>query len=299
MSGLAAVFFTLGISSTADAIGWVPIGIGIGSGTLSGLYYTGLNNYPDTYYLNESFPENVENPSSQYKPILDDTLEYDIYLDSSGIHWYVVVHANAPIGKFPYVTFEITRNISLWSAIKGENSPLVTLTGIICPEKEKGLYQSSGFVCPTLKGAGLVASMAGGGSIGHTMLNISGCYLTKKGTLNTTMRNISEIAERIRQEMGTYNLYSSNCRHFANKFLSELGLPTTPDTMDKAFKKFQETYDEIKKKFGIIRRKYDEYQKAFDEFKKAFDEIFDENEIVYIFLLLIELENEIKSFTYK
>ena len=298
MSSLATVFFTLGISSTADAIGSEAIGIGISSGTFSGLYYAGLYSYSDTDYLplNMPFPEAVEHPILQYKPILDDILKYDIYLDSSGLHWYVVIHADAPIGKFPYVAFEITRNNSLWSAIKGENSLLVTSTRII--PTEKGLYQSGGVVCPTLKGAGLVASMVGVGSMEEFMLNISGCYLPKKGTIRTTMRGLSEIAERVQQEMGAYNLYSSNCRHFANKFLSELGLPTTPDTMDKAFKKFHEMYDEIKKKYDIIRRKYDEYRKAFDEFKKEFDEIFDENEIVFIFLLLIELENEFKSFTY-
>lgn len=186
----------------------------------------------------------------------------------------------------------------MWSAIKGENLPLVPATGLVHPEKEKeDLYRSSGFVCPTLKGASLSASMAGGGSIGEFMLNISGCYLPKTGTINTTMRNLSKIAERVQKEMGTYNLYSRNCRHFANNFLLELRLTTTLDTMDETFKKFQETYDEIKKKYDEIRRKYDSAQKAFDEFQKAFDKIFDKSEIVYIFLMLLELEKEIKSYT--
>lgn len=110
VSCLATVFFIFGISNTADAIGWAPIGIGISisSGTLSSLYYAGLNNYSDTDYkpLNMPFPEAVEQPILQYKPILDVPMDYDIYLDSISLHWSVIVRANAPIGNFPYVSLE-------------------------------------------------------------------------------------------------------------------------------------------------------------------------------------------------
>ena len=298
MSGLATVFFTFGICNNANAnvLSSAPISFGFIVSSLSAAsYYMGLNNYSDTDYIsivNVSFTEAVKHPISQYKPILDDTLDYDIYLDSSSLHWAVVVRADAPIGKFPYVTFEITQNNSWWSTIKGENSTLIPVMRIIHPEKEKDdLYQSSGIMCPTLKGASLVASMAGGGSIGQFMLRYAGCYLTKKGTVRTNMRELSEKAERIRQEKAIYNLYTYNCQDFANDLLKELGLPTTPTTFDKA----KEIFDEMKKTYNEIQKKYVEIKRTFDEIQKAFDETFDESDVVCIFLMLLELEKEINK----
>ena len=192
-------------SSIAGAIGLSGISTSGGISTSSSRKSTNTDN---VRIVNVSFPEAVKDPILQYNTVLNVTMDYDIYLDSSDLHWYLVVHGNMPGADFPYVTIEITTDQI--------SSSMIPEMRLIHPEKEQeNLYHSSGIVCP----------------ITDYVYRFSGCYMTRKGTVHTTMRNLSEIAERVRQNKGDYNLFFNNCQDFCNGFLMENGLPTTTTTV--------------------------------------------------------------------
>lgn len=186
----------------------------IGLSSSSGISSSGISssrrstNTDNVRIVNVPFTEAVKDPLLEYKPILDVPMDYDIYLDSSALHWYLVVRGNLPKSNFPYVTFEITTD-EYYSSIIPEMR-------LINPEKEEeNLYHSSGIVC----------------SMADYVYRFSGCYMTKKGKVHATMRELSEIAEGVRQNMGNYSLFSKNCQVFCNEFLKKHGLPTTPTTL--------------------------------------------------------------------
>ena len=52
------------------------------------------------------FPKAIK--KTPYKYLLNVEGEYDIYLDSSGYHWYIMVHYKVEGGELPKISFEVT-----------------------------------------------------------------------------------------------------------------------------------------------------------------------------------------------
>ena len=201
----------LGISSS--------VGASSGSSSVGGENLVRSSNYAkqkakDYVSFDAPFNEAVATTEVQYTTVLDAPMNYDIYLDSSCLHWYLVVHSNMEGANFPYITFEITTDKTL---------KLIPTMRIIHNENEQNYHAIAIF-------RDAARAVERGGSVAELMLKFSGFNMEKQGTVNTTMRKLSELAERIRQEMGTYRLLSNNCQHFCNTFLKALDLPTTATT---------------------------------------------------------------------
>ena len=62
--------------------------------------------------FNKPFPVSIKECKG-YTDVLSVSQDYDIYLDSSGLHWYLLVHA-ATGNQLPYVSLEIVSDSILW-----------------------------------------------------------------------------------------------------------------------------------------------------------------------------------------
>ena len=199
-------------------------------------------------------PFHVAIASTAYKPILNVPLDYDIYLDSSGYHWFVLVKANMEGSSFPYVTLEITTDSSLTPLIptmrvsQPDNieepshgapgkprilGPVVaTATGVVVGATLGALEGPVEGVAGAMLGVhlGLALAEAQGG-VQAIMLHFGGTKKTKVGSTNTSIAKLCTMAEQIRLGMGKYSLVWNNCQHFCNNVLSKLGLPTQPPTV--------------------------------------------------------------------
>ena len=196
------------------------------------------------------FTEAITNTPYQY--ILHSPQEYNIYLDTSGLHWYIMVHCNMDGGEFPYVSLEITADKAFGSDLVPTMRTLEKInTG---RRREKGYGRMSDSVAAGVGGiAGAALGMAGGpigiivgyivgksvgvgvnagtGGMRGAMLTFSGSKPTKVGTMKTTIMELCDTAETVRIGMGKYHLLTNNCQHFCNNVLEKLELPTTRTTV--------------------------------------------------------------------
>ena len=213
------------------------------------------------------FTEAIMNTPYQY--ILHSPQEYNIYLDTSGLHWYMMVHCNMEGGEFPYVSLEITADKAFGSDLIPTMRALEKInTG---NSREKGYGRVSDSVAADFGGIAGAALGVVGGPIGITlgyivgrpigvgvnagiqggmrgvMLTFSGSKPMKVGTMKTTIMELCDTAETIRIGMGKYHLFTNNCQHFCNNVLEKLKLPTTrttvgPRTTDVNFDEIDEIF---------------------------------------------------------
>ena len=192
------------------------------------------------------FPEGIK--KTTYKYILNVPGEYSIYLDTSGYHWYIMVHFNVEGGEFPYVSLEITTD----EAFGSDLIPTMRVLDEINTDKEVDLNPLGAAVDRVRKAAGTVV---GGIALGLVagpavaMLKMSGTKLEKVGTLTTTINKLCAIAEATRVGMGKYNFLANNCQHFCNNVLKKLGLPTKPTTVGPTTTPVEGTFDSIDRNF--------------------------------------------------
>jgi hypothetical protein len=55
--------------------------------------------------------------------------------------------------------------------------------------------------------------------------------ITDAGTYNGTLHDLCQIADKVVEEMKSYNLVTSNCQHFCNNLLRKIGKKTYPMTV--------------------------------------------------------------------
>ena len=226
------------------------------------------------------FPEAILNTPYQYIPNVPG--EYDIYLDSSGYHWYIMVHYKVEGGNLPKISFEITCD----KLFKGDLIPTMRVVeendsdteivargravrvnvargpmgvDVVDDAKAGDAAGPVGSVHGSILGNIAFAAVTGaaiGAALGVTtggmrtaMLAMSGVKLHKVGTMKTTIMKLCETAEAIRVGMGKFNLFTNNCQHFCNNVLEKLGLPTTPTTVGPTTTKVN--FDEIDQIFTI------------------------------------------------
>ena len=201
------------------------------------------------------FTEAITNTPYQY--ILHSPQEYNIYSDTSGLHWYLMVHCNMEGGEFPYVSLEITADKAFGSDLVPTMRALEKInTG---NRREKGHGRVSDSVADNVAAdvgclTGAALGMAGGpigiilgyivgksvgdgvnagiqGGMRGVMLTFSGSKPTKVGTMKTTIMKLCDTAETVRIGMGKYHLLTNNCQHFCNNVLEKLELPTIRTTV--------------------------------------------------------------------
>ena len=226
------------------------------------------------------FPEAILN--TPYKHFLDFPGKYDIYLDSSGYHWYIMVQCNTDGVNLPKISFEITCD----KLFKGDLIPTMrvleendsdteivahghaanisllvsagVLIGVVAGPAGMAVGGVLGSILANVAvtataGAGVVAGVVAAGGVQGVMLSMSGTKLRNVGTLTTTIKKLCETAEAIQIGMGKYNLLTNNCQHFCNNVLEKLELPTTPTTVGPTTTKVN--FDEVDKIFTIVPHK--------------------------------------------
>ena len=204
------------------------------------------------------FPEAILNTPYQY--FLNFPSKYDIYLDSSGYHWYIIVQCNMDGVNLPKISFEITCDklfkgvlIPTMRVIENNSDTLIVAYGraakvaggtagvhVVDDAKAGDAAGPVGSVLGTIASVavtfgvtavGAVGAITGVGGVQGAMLLMSGIKLRKVSPMTTTIMKLCETAEAVRVGMGNYNLITNNCQHFCNNVLKKLGLPTTPTTV--------------------------------------------------------------------
>lgn len=177
--------------------------------------------------INNPFHEAIKQ-CPELKCVLNFPLQYDIYLDSSEKHWYLMVHCNMEGSDFPYVTFEITSN----KLFKGKIIPTMRIVKKDTFDQKVSENEKKEFsLSESVKNAIDMSIVAGSGGVRAAMLEMSGRRPIKLATRETTLMELCKKAERVRRGMGQYNVLKKNCQHFCNNVLQKLGLPTTPTTV--------------------------------------------------------------------
>ena len=196
------------------------------------------NKYGDCVQFNDPFPKAIE--STVYGPILNVPLEYEINLDSSGWHWFLLVKGKMEGANYPLISFEVTTDnngqqlIPTMRVIWPQSADQPNIHAEILFNIAKGALTGLGFGAAGMalgSIAGAAVALAQGGGIQKAMLKFGGTDMTFIGSKHTTIANLCKTAEKIRLEMGTYNLFSRNCQHFCNNFLSAYGFTTKPTTI--------------------------------------------------------------------
>ena len=230
--------------------------------------------------------------NTPYKHFLKFPSKYDIYLDNSGYHWYIMVQCDMDGVNLPKISFEVTCD----KLFKGDLIPTMRVLeendsdteivahgraakvagdaiagvagGAIAGVAGVGAGVGAGVVAGCVLGlifgvtgvggnvtkvvSKAVAEVVAGRMMRGVMLCMSGTKLRKVGTMTTTIMKLSETAEAIRVGMGKYNLLTNNCQHFCNNVLKKLGLPTTPTTVGPTT---TVNFDEIDQIFTIVPHK--------------------------------------------
>lgn len=132
--------------------------------------------------LHEPFPEAIKQ-CEELKCILHAPMEYEIFLDSSGYHWYLLVKPKMEGATFPYATLEITT----MKAFGGEMIPTMRIISDN-PSDETSFFSD-------LWSAYKRILLQGG--IGDTMLLFGGKKWETKGTRETTLMELCKIAEKV------------------------------------------------------------------------------------------------------
>ena len=208
-------------------------------GSSSSSSYSKNDKYGHCVQFNDPFPTAIM--TTEYKPIVGTPMKYDIYLDSSGLHWFLVVKGNMRGADFPYISLEITTDQSCTQLIP--TMRVIQSKSIMLPNVEAQFYYK--IAQKSLIGRGLEATgtnavggifsaamtLALGGGIQNAMLQLGGTNMQLIGSMSTTIGKLCETAEKTRLAMGTYSLAKRNCQHFCNNILSAYRFPTTPTTL--------------------------------------------------------------------
>lgn len=175
----------------------------------------------DHVHFNRSFTEAIA--ATVYEPIVNVPMDYDIYLDSSGWHWLILVKGHMDKATFPFITFEVTTTNAYKELIP--TMRVIQTTSIAEPH-----IIAASYIQQTLESIVRFSKAISKGRVEDVMLEFGGTDKTLKGTRTTTMADLCESAENIRLAMGTYSLRKRNCQHFCNNFLSAWELKTEETT---------------------------------------------------------------------
>ena len=181
------------------------------------------------------FPEAIK-ICQKLIPILDTPMEYDIYLDNSEKHWYLMIKCAVKGKTFPAVTHEIASK-------KLFGGRMIPITTIVESDSKIFAFLNAGddgddagdtnvADAPEVSGVAEMNVFLGGPNnylIRKFVQILRGENPHKVGTVEKTLNELCATAEEIRLE-GKYNIFTNNCQDFCNKVLRKLGLPPEPST---------------------------------------------------------------------
>lgn len=180
-------------------------------------------------HFGDPFPEAIEN-CPELKGVSNVRMTCDIFLDSSKLHWYLMVKPKLTGSNLPYFTLEITTNNVLK---KGDMIPTMRIISADIGHSELNEQLITG---------GCTGSMAEhvmrafqrdkSDRVQNIMLALGGHDAKIRGTKeDTTIKEVCEIADAVRRGMQYYRLLDNNCQHFCNNVLERLGLETERTTV--------------------------------------------------------------------
>lgn len=187
---------------------------------------------------------------TSYKPMVKVKCLFDVFINTTKRHWYIMIHMNMVDSDFPYVSFEATtkcvpcyeRLIPAMRVVeashveaKQEEIAKRALTDEVIgripplPEQLSAAANTAANVIEVagqLTAASTIASLDKG--CGESMIKqfmmVGGMELKHVGTYQGTLNELCQKADSVIVRMGKYNLFCNNCQHFCNNFLCEIGL---------------------------------------------------------------------------
>lgn len=180
-------------------------------------------------HIGKPFTESIL--ETDYRAMLGFKGQYEIYIESSERHWYIMTCLNLIGSQFPYIGFETTtKRIP-------DYERLIPVMRVV----EKGQAQEEPIGNPPLPpqpgsatsatsnvGAAHVASTIG--AMDKVEL-VNGRQLKHVGTVKLSLNELCQKAEEVRTCLGRYNLFLCNSQHFCNGLLAKIGLESSQQPM--------------------------------------------------------------------
>lgn len=176
-------------------------------------------------HIGKPFTESIL--ETDYRAMLEFKGQYEIYIDSSERHWYIVTFLNLIGSEFPYISFETTtKRIP-------DYERLIPVMRVV--EKRHGQEEPIGNpLLPPQTGSAIPAmSNVGPAYVASTMRTmnkvelVNGRQLKHVGTVKLSLNELCQKAEEVRTSMGRYNLLLCNSQHFCNSLLATIGLESS------------------------------------------------------------------------
>ena len=187
---------------------------------------------------------------TSYKPIVNVKGLFDVFINTTKRHWYIMIHVKMVDSDFPYVSFEATtkcvpryeRLIPTMRVVeashveaKQEEIAKRALTEEVIdripplPEQLSAAATTAANVIEVagqLTAASTIASLDKecGESMIKQFMMVGGMELKHVGAYEGTLNELCQKADNVIVRMGGYNLFRNNCQHFCNNLLSEIGL---------------------------------------------------------------------------
>ena len=185
---------------------------------------------PSSVFMDCNFTEAIL--KTEYKGVRDMRLEYDIFLENGGLHWFIMVRPTE--GQLlPYIVFEITTD----SFDQGEVIPV--MRAIPNPFGDNYLtnshiaYLRKSTTTSFMKVKQLLGLSHDDRTLPEITLQFAGFKAHIVGTVRMSMIEFCQIANSKVEQMDKkkYNLRTNNCQHFCNMFLREIHLEEEITTM--------------------------------------------------------------------
>ena len=180
---------------------------------------------------------------TDYSSVRDIRLEYDVFLENSGLHWFIMVRPKD--GQLlPYIVFEITTN----SVDEGDIIPAMRVIpnpfGDADLTKSHIAYLRKSTSSLSMRITQWLGLSSDDRTLPEVMLEFAGFKAHIVGTVDMKMIEFCRISKLIVEKMAKkkYLLRTNNCQHFCNMFLHEIDLKEELTTLGAK--------DELKSIFG-------------------------------------------------
>ena len=178
---------------------------------------------PSTVFMDCNFTETILN--TEYASVRDMRLEYDIFLENGGLHWFIMVRPTE--GQLlPYIVFEITTD----SVDQGDIIPVMRVIpntfGDNYLTKSHIAYLRKSTTTSYMKVKQLLGLSRDDRTVPEITLQFAGFKAHIVGTVRMSMIEFCQIANSkvLQMDKKRYNLRTNNCQHFCNMFLREIHL---------------------------------------------------------------------------
>ena len=159
---------------------------------------SGKNENRDWVQFNDPFPTAIA--KTAYKDIVNVPLDYNIYLDNSGQHWYLLIHAKK--SSLPYITLEITTDSHLKHLV---SQTLMISTMRVITVVEEAVHTATTVLrnwMPLREAGAIIQALMHREGAQELMLAFGGTNKTHLGCRKTTIIELCETAEEITGQNG-------------------------------------------------------------------------------------------------